>query len=381
MTPGEPAPDVFASEFCQNPYPAYQALREFNPVYLDPRRKLWVISRYADVRRVLQTSVEFSARSASFEHTLLGVDGDAHARVQRIVSRNLIENLGTLKQFVDVCVNAIVSRMADQRRGEIVGDLATYLPVSVAMELLGIDESSRDIVSRCAEAIADAGNELVSDNERAILRRQWDEFRVFLEGHFSRRRERDGLTLDCLFGDEGGLAPGERVDLGMLLMAAATQTTTGLIASAVRIMLSDLSIFQSLRRDASLISLFLEEVLRYEPPVQRRRRTVVRETEISGQPLPAGSELLVLIGAANRDAEKFTDADSFVVNRQPNDHLSFGFGAHRCLGRALSRIEAVAAITALVERLDALALSDPAEIVQHRQNLVIRSPLQLKVVC
>jgi hypothetical protein len=187
--------------------------------------------------------------------------------------------------------------------------------------------------------------------------------------------------LDCLYRNDAGLTPDERIDVAMLLIAAATQTTTSLIASAVLIMLRDASMLPLLQREPRVIPLFVEEVLRYESPVQRTSRTALRDTVISGRAMSAGAELLVLLGAANRDPAEFPDANILVPHRHPNNHLSFGYGSHRCIGLSLSRLEAVAVITSIVNKLSFLALIDTVAPIIYKNNLTIRSPLQLKVAC
>jgi cytochrome P450 len=382
MTSNEPVLDLFSPDLCQNPYPTYDILRELGPIYDDRKQKLSVISGFADARRVLQNSLDFSSNRASFEHTLLGADGSAHIRVRGAVADSLDRGLlARLKTFVDSYASAIISKLADAGRGEIVADLAVRLPVCVAVALLGLDESREEEVGQCAHAIVEAGNILSSRHDRDVQLRRSDDFRIFLAEHFCNRHDPSALALDCLYRDDAGLTMNERIDVAMLLIAAATQTTTSLIANAVQIMLRDFSVLPSLQRDQRLIPPFIEEVLRYESPVQRISRTALRDVELSGRVISAGADLLVLLGAANRDPAAFARASTFDVHRHPNNHLSFGHGPHHCLGLALSRLETISVITSIVNELSSLALIDTVGPIAYNNNLTVRSPMQLKVGC
>ena len=381
MTSSYPFDALFEPQLCQDPYPVYEALRLIDPLYFDERRNLWVLCSYTDVRQALQDSRTFSSSPSSFEQTLLGADGEDHLRVRKIVSRHMSADLhARLREFINVQADVLVEDIAHREHSEILAGLATDLPSRVAMQLLGLDASEAEIFSRYANAIESASNHLLPSEERETAHGLVAELEGFLQHQFSTARRQSGLALECLYETTEALTHRERLDVGMLLTVAATQTTTSLITSAVNIIAREPELFQLLRRDVTRIPLFIEEVLRYESTVQRSLRVVVRDTSFRGRTMHAGSNMLLMLGAANRDPEKFVNAQRFDALRQPNGHLSFGWGQHRCIGRSIARMEATSIIKAMVSKLSFVAPARP-DAIKYRNDLFIRIPTRLDIVC
>ena len=285
-----------------------------------------------------------------------------------------------LREFINVQADVLVEDIAHREHSEILAGLATDLPSRVAMQLLGLDASEAEIFSRYANAIESASNHLLPSEERETAHGLVAELEGFLQHQFSTARRQSGLALECLYETTEALTHRERLDVGMLLTVAATQTTTSLITSAVNIIAREPELFQLLRRDVTRIPLFIEEVLRYESTVQRSLRVVVRDTSFRGRTMHAGSNMLLMLGAANRDPEKFVNAQRFDALRQPNGHLSFGWGQHRCIGRSIARMEAVSIIKAMVSKLSFVAPARP-DAIKYRNDLFIRIPTRLDIVC
>lgn len=207
--------------------------------------------------------------------------------------------------------------------------------------------------------------------------------RSFLREHFNRSDlQQNGGWLSGLLADAlaaGTLTEDQLVDIGMLFVAAATETTTSTISSAGHLLATCPELRESLRSSPELASSFVEEVLRYEAPIQRRVRYATQDVSIGEVPIKAGDVVIALIGSANRDPHHFDHPDEFVVDRQPNRHLSFGAGPHFCLGAELARMEAQAVLRALVSELPAFGLTRPDQALQYSRHVFTRAPLAFQV--
>lgn len=374
---------LFDASMCQDPYPVYESLRRIDPLYFDDKRNLWVISSYSAVRRALQDPAITTYKS-HLGRTLFGADGEPHARVRQILARELTSaKHAQLKKFIDATAEALIAAAARNGRSEVVAAVGIPLPRAVGMQLLGLEQDiGLDTVSGYAHAATETFNSLLTPSERERHLKVFAEFKAFVSDHLGRPPPPTELALHCLFDGAAGLTLEERVDVGMLLLVAATETTASLTASAIGIVARNPDLFRMLRGDASLVPPFVEEVLRYEPPAQRITRTVARDTSICGRTLRAGSEMLLLLAAANRDPDQFEDPQLFKPFRQPNDHLSFGWGPHRCIGLRVARLETISVLNAVLRNFDSLSLSgNTADAIEYRKNFFLRSPLRLDIVC
>jgi cytochrome P450 len=386
MAPSSPPVfDLVSPEIRQNPYPVYDELRRNWPVYYDAARKLWVISRYADLIQVLREPEAFSSCLASFNPTLHGADGPDHARVRRVVGRlfsaRRVKRLGDLVRSL---AHDLVERIAARGQCELIGDLAGPLPQTVVAWMLGIELGRLDDVRRWSAAIMHAGNDSLSDRERRAYFDQACECRTFLMHHLHQlaREPRGEHLAPFLTGieDDDGLSVSEQVDISMFLMAAGAETTTLLIGNSMLVLLEDPAYQRRLRADARLIPAFIEEVLRYESPAQRTKRVTKRPADIAGIRLPQGAVVELLIGSANRDPDKFADADQFRIDRQPIGHISFGQGPHSCPGAQLARLEAAIVLETWVQRLPEVRRANPQEPVEFSRAISARGPARLDLV-
>jgi cytochrome P450 len=173
------------------------------------------------------------------------------------------------------------------------------------------------------------------------------------------------------------LSAAEGASLARLLLIAGNETTTNLIGSAVLALLRSPAELDRVRRDLSLVPAAIEETLRYDAPVQAVDRVTLRPAELGGASLPAQARVVVMIGAANRDAAAFPDPDTFSVARNPRAHLSFGAGPHACVGAFLSRLEARIVLEGLLERRPALRAAQPLDDVERTESLHLRGPRRL----
>ncbi|MFP8873281.1 MAG: cytochrome P450, partial [Myxococcota bacterium] len=262
---------------------------------------------------------------------------------------------------------------------DLVQDLAIPLPVSLISELLGIEIDRRNDFKHWSDTIiavttgparnAPFGPEVID----AFL-----DLSVYLSRVIRERKKNPGddLMSAIVKGQPGetALSVQEAVNFVTLLLVAGNETTTNLIGNAVDALLDHPDQLQLAAKDPSLVPGIIEEALRYDPPIQLLFREAVRETEIAGTRIPKGTIVAPLLASANRDERRFEDPDRFDITRNPQGHLGFGFGAHFCLGTSLARLEARAALEALVPRLGKLERIEPT---QRIDSFLIRGPRKL----
>ncbi len=372
---GAGTPDMFDPGLAQDPYPTYARLRQGPDVAHDPERGCWFIHRYADVRSVLRDSANYSSANASFETTLLGAQGKAHDHVRRALAPSFSPiGVQRLRQGIVRRVNQALDVVADRGTGDVVADLATPVPQTVVGQLLGLPASESAKLQTWAEALFDSG-----ESQAAIQEQVTDCRRVLREHLTGFRAEGLDLVVTALEDDPSGLTLDERIEVGLLLVVAGLGTTTSLIGSAVQVLLRHPRLARKLRQEPDLVAPFVEEVLRYRSPIQRTLRRSLQTTTVAGQSIPAGANLFVLIGAANRDPSKFADADRFRPFRQPNDHLGFGAGAHTCLGLWLARMEATLAIQGLLQRFSGIEAAGRTNDMVELGHLFVFGPARLDI--
>jgi cytochrome P450 len=247
---------------------------------------------------------------------------------------------------------------------DIVHDLASALPVAVLGELMGIPASDRYLLQRWTDqllgfqGINKPDLELLLDAQSAIV-----EIRAYLGELLQARREGPGTDLLSAFvlseTEPHGLSEPEIINTCQTLLVAGHETTTSLIGNGVALLLGERRQWQRLVDDRSLVRPAIEEVIRYESPVARQPRRVTQAVQMGDAALREGDMLFQMLNAANRDPSHFESPDEFRVDRSPNQHVGFGFGAHFCIGAPLARAEGEVAFTALLERFPNLQMDDP----------------------
>jgi cytochrome P450 len=208
--------------------------------------------------------------------------------------------------------------------------------------------------------------------------------RTFLANHMeqAKREPCGGWVTELLVAEAGpgGLTLPEMVDIAFLLVVAGTETTTNLIGNAAMLLAADPQRQERLRGDPQSIGTFIEEVLRFESPVQRRPRFTTQPVETAGTIIPKNARVEILIGSANRDPEKFADADKFSLDRRPNDHVAFGAGPHFCLGAHLARLETTSVLSAMLQRSVDISLATPHERVPYAASFSVRGPQRMSLM-
>jgi cytochrome P450 len=397
--------DPFHDPYLADPYPFFAEARAATPVFYSPDLDYWVVTRYHDVRYVFQTPKLFSAVNTlaplqpicpvaghlldegGFRPipTLTNIDPPGHSRLRRLANVAFTpRRVAAMEPFVRELTGRFLKERLSSGRADLVRDLASDLPALVIFRVLGIPDEDVPRVKAGAESRLLLMWERPSEGEQVRLAQGMAAFWRYAEALVASRAEqpRDDFTSDLLLaraGDLAALSHQEVTQIVYELLFAGHETTTGLISNALRQLLTQRSAWEEICRDAALIPNAVEEVLRFDSSVIGWRRQTTQAVEIGGVPVPAGANLLLLLGSANRDPAVFEDPERFDVHRQnAEDHLSLGQGAHYCLGAPLARLETRVVLEELSARLPSLRLV-PGQTLRFQPNTTFRGPRALLV--
>jgi len=383
----------------RDPYPAYRRLRESAPIRWNRWQRSWLLSRYEDVAEVLRDPrfttdrralLPFRVmRRASRRHpdfvnlldrNLLMLDGEEHRRVRSLVSKAFTpRRVEALRPRVEEIVDELLEAVAGRGELELVRDLAHPLPVIVIAELLGVPLEDRERFRGWSNDVVQILDLLSGREGLGPAWRGSEGLATYFRGLLAERRRapRDDLLSAMLAAEEDGRALDEAdlLSLCALLLAAGHETTTNLIGNAVLALLRHPDERKRLQQDPGLVAGAVEEFLRFDSPVQVTDRVVTEDLEFRGHLFRRGQLTVCLLGAANRDPERFAEPDRLDVARADRGHLAFGLGPHVCLGAPLARLEAEIALAGLLRRFPDLrgAIEPPA----RRPSVVLRGPLSL----
>jgi cytochrome P450 len=395
-----PAYDPFSPEVQRDPYPHYAELRREAPVYAIAGRGMWAVSRHPDVGFALKRHDLFSSSIKAdrsnhdglpADEALLSADPPAHTGLRKRVERSFTpRRVRALEGRMRALADELAAAFPARGPVDVVAALAAPLPVIVIAELLGVDPSAHDQFKHWADAVIARGTgRAVAPERRAALDATVAELKAFLGDAIEARRRAPGedLLSALVRADQGeeagtGLSPQQALNFAVLLLLGGSETTTNLIGNVLRALfaleLVDPGTLDRLRADGALVDAALEETLRYDAPVQAILRRTTQDVLLAGQAIPAGATVMLLLGAANRDSRVFEDADRFRLDRRDVKHLAFGVGPHYCLGATLARLEARAALDALLARR-ALRPVDAPSAVELVDSFVLRGPRALRV--
>jgi cytochrome P450 len=382
-----------------DPYPRYRRLRELAPVHRSDLGPVWFLTGWANCNSALRDhrfgkgdltsgrrmlfNPGLPPREQSFMgNSMLFVNPPDHTRLRALVSRGFTpKRVQQLEGHVGHMADDIVKQMAQQGEVDVMDALAFRLPVQVIGELVGVPPSDRDQFRtsvRDAAAALEAGvTEEQLDTAEQAMAGMDDYFRHLI----ARRRsdlEHDLVSALIVARDgEDRLSEDELVATLMLLFAAGFETTTNLIGNGLLCLLRNPDQFDRLRAEPELVGSAVEEMLRYESPVQVDARTAFEPVDIDGHTVEEGDTVVTFLGAANRDPAEFDDPERFDVARDPNYSLSFAAGIHYCLGANLARLEGRVVFDRLVRRFADIKWLDTAP--EWRGTLILRGVNHLNV--
>ena len=398
--------DLYGPEFRADPYSVFAQIREQEPILrqagFDGKTPIWFVTRHGDVAAVLLDDERFvrdprnalseeevEERTTSFplaleaiENHMLNRDGDDHRRLRRLVTKaftpKMVEQLRPrIQAIADELLDAVESR----REMDLSAGYAFPLPITVIAELLGVPNEDQDRFKEWSDAII---TPVMDDEALERFFGQMGAFVTYLTELFAARRaepkqdlvsallaardEKDALTEEEVFGTV------------VLLMVAGHETTVGLIGNAVVNLLEHPDQLALAREDPTLIAGAVEEILRFEGPVERSlNRWAATDVELGGKTIRRGDLVIPILAAADRDPERFPDPDTLDVQREDIRHVAFGRGSHYCLGAPLARLEAQIALETLFRRLPGLHLAVPRNELEWRPTPGFRRLVALPV--
>ena len=377
--------DLTSSAFRENPYLAYEQLRQKDPVHRMRLVEAWALTRYEDVQAVLVDHRRFINGERNYDYmqyrTFLDLDPPDHTRLRTLVSKaftpRAVRDLGPhIQGLVDELLDAVAGR----DRIDLIGDFAFPLPVIVIAEMLGVPAEDREQFRAWSDDIALSVNPLLNPGQIRLVQQATEELFEYFEGIIEQRLQspqKDMISALLAAEEEGDrLTREELLSTLMLLLVAGNETTRNLIGNGMLALLKNPAQLQRLRDNPDLLDSAINELLRYDSPVQIDSRHTVDEVEIGGKRIPAGKRILALVGAANRDPDVFANADELDIGRSEVSHLSFGRGIHYCLGSPLAILEGRIAIANLLARFSSIRLaSEPV----FRDQIVLRGVDELWV--
>jgi cytochrome P450 len=378
-------------EVLANPYPLYHRLQNEDPVHWDPFLHTWVVTRYADVLTVLQ---KFSAQCApSLEQLtamglaqmnpiaqvmvrqMLFMDPPCHTWLRGVASQAFTPHrVEALRSHIQEIVDRLLDVVQPIGRMDVLEDLANPLPAIVSAEMLGVPTCDhRQLKAWSADFAEILGNFQHNSDGVPRMLRSLEQMGTYFRAAIrqQRRSSGDGLINAFLTAQYQGdrLSEDAVVANCILIMVGGQETTPNLIGNGVLTLLRNPVQLQKLRADLSLIPSAVEELLRYESPSQHTTRLAPEDADLGGKLIRKHQAVIAVMGAANRDPERFSDPDRVDVGRQDNHHLAFGGGGHFCFGAALARIEGQIAFDRILRRMPRLVLEPGPLTWRNNQGL------------
>ncbi|MEU8642087.1 cytochrome P450 [Streptomyces sp. NPDC060011] len=402
QTPAPGAFDPWDPAFVADPYPAYEELRARGRVHHYEPTNQWLVPRHADVSALLRdrrlgrtyqhrfTHEDFGRTAPPPEqepfhvlndHGMLDLEPPDHTRIRRLVSKAFTpRTVERLKPYVEGLAGELVGRLVEAGGGDLLTDVAEPLPVAVIAEMLGIPESDRAPLRPWSADICGMYELNPSEEVAARAVRASVEFTEYLRVLIEARRKEpaDDLISGLIAAHDAGdrLTEQEMISTCVLLLNAGHEATVNSTVTGWWNLFRHPAQLADLRADHTLIPSAVEELLRYDTPLQLFERWVLDDIEIDGTTVPRGAEIAMLFGSANRDAEVFASPDTLDLARAENPHISFSAGIHYCIGAPLARIELAASMSALLTRAPGLRLTEEPV---RKPGFVIRGLEGLKV--
>jgi cytochrome P450 len=377
--------DIFAApgEFYENPYPYYKALRELDPVHGNSDGSYY-LTRYEDVRRVYRTKGMTSDKGEMFskkfgpgplfeQHTttMLFRDPPYHTRIRNLMRHAFTPRaLKLLEHRVVDLVEDLIARCEKDGGMDLIADFAFPLPAEVICTMLGVAPGDREPLQEWSRGILTpleptATPEMIAAGNQAVI-----DFSAFLRDLIDEKRRnidrgvRAGDILEDMIdsqqSEDDPLTEEELIQNCILLLNGGHETTTNLVGNGMKALFDHADQLKKLRDDPSLIDSAIEEMLRFDSPLQIGNRGIGEPFEVGDTTLEPGTQVLTSIGGANHDPEVFDDPDNFDITRSSNKHLAFAAGIHACIGAPLARMEGSIAIGKLVATFPNLKPSGPA---------------------
>lgn len=395
--------NIASASFKPHAYAAYAAMREETPVYpytLSNGERMWVVTRYNDVLSVLKDErfvkdyrraltpeqleqLPEAMRAFDFiNRNMLFSDPPDHTRLRALISKAFTpRRIEELRPRIQQIADELLDAVQNTPTFDLLDAYAFPLPIIVISELLGVPHEDQDQFRVWSNTVVN--NETMTPGDPA-RQAALQAFGAYINQLVARRREEPGddLISALVQAEEQGdkLNQNELIAMIFLLIVAGHETTVNLIANGVLALLTHPDQLALLKQEPDLIKQAIEELLRYDGPVETSTMRFAREDLVlNGQPIRRGERVLVVLDSADRDETQFERADELDITRQVKQHLAFGHGMHYCLGAPLARLEGQIAIGTLLARMPNLRLAVAPDSLRYRPSLVVRGLEQLPV--
>lgn len=387
-------------DFLQNPYPVLKRYRQAAPVIWSAKGNHWIVSCMDEANFVLKNN-SFGKRLELWKHpnpfmrvftrfvgsqgfrNILRQDPPEHTRVRGLMSSAFVPSvIHGLEPEIQTITNKLIDRFENRNSADLISEFAFPLPITVIAELLGIPNSDRDQFKKWSTLITASLQGNVCPIKATKSFGASLELRKYLRKIIAEKLKTPAKDLlsslaQISTADEGRLSEKELVANSILILIAGHETTVNLIGNGVYALLNHPTQLELLKSNPALIAPTVEEILRFDPPVQMVRRIAKEDMNVGGEQIKSGDAITVMIGSCNRDPKHFESPDEFKIERANKKHVSFGAGIHYCLGAELARTEARIAISTLLTRLPNLRLAET--VMPYRGPFALRGLQYLKV--
>ena len=387
---GEVYFNIWDPEFRANPYPQYDPLLAGPPPIVDAGpMKFALVARYADVTAGLRDHEHLSSMQpppppeqvyeGRFKgaRNMLGSDPPQHSRLRRLVSRDFTpRRIRELEPRIREIAKDLLDKVEARGQFDLMADIANVLPVTVIAEMLGVPPELNARFKHWSDTIIGGDNRMPGMPPPPKLVRAIDELGDYFTDEIERRRSHPGPDLVSALvaaHDEGEvMSAADLLSFITLLLLAGNETTTNLIGNGTLALGRNPDQFDALKRNPAMLPRAIEEMLRYDGPVQGTVRFAREAVSLGGTEIPSGALALMIVAAADRDPAQFKDPEKFDITRDPNEHVAFGEGIHFCIGAPLARMEARITFEAMLERFPRLRLKDPAMKPVYKGSYFLR---------
>ena len=397
--------DPLSATFAENPYRVYAALRAADgPTYFETQ-DMWLLSRYADVSKVatnpamvrslegLETKQDAADRQRRanwhdmpyherfVQFSLLDSDGEIHRRLRKLLlGKFTARAVAELEPMVQQIVDGLIEDLQGLENIEFVEDFAAHVPGLVIAHILGAPLEHSRQMRLWSEQVVQFFDVDRSDERKRVAEtatREFHDFLVDLKAEREKRPQEDLISRMIADVAAGQYHGDEFISTCMLILMAGHGSTIDVLGSGLHTLLRHPEAMRELRANPEGLPVAIQEIFRYEPPLPFFHRHATEEIEIGGRIFPAGTTFGLLYGAANRDPAQFENPDAFMINRHPNRHLSFGQGAHLCLGNNVARLTMKVIFKTLLHRFSNISLAQ--EAVTYKRGLSVRGPKALQI--
>ncbi|HWE03447.1 MAG TPA: cytochrome P450 [Tepidisphaeraceae bacterium] len=388
--------------FRDNPHPYFHALRQNDPVHWSSVFQVWALTRYADcvaalqdkrlssnARRWIKYDAYYLRGSAGeapadiFGNWMLQLDPPDHTRLRSLVNKAFTPRVAeAMRGQIQSLVDELLAPAAQRGAMDVVADLAYPLPVLVMCDMLGMDRADYPRIKIWSENMLPWFGGVMSREQLRQVNEAVGEFREYFMAIIARRSPAKNLMTDLIDARDGEnkLSTDELISTAILLTVAGHMTTVQLLSNGLLALLRHPDQLARLRREPGLIVGAVEEMLRYEAPLQMLTRTATEDFDLFGAKVLKGQMVMISLTAASRDPARFPEPDRFDIARPDNRHLAFGYGAHYCAGAPLARLEAQLAIQSMLSRFESIELG--VETIEREPSMLLRGikalPLRLR---